>query len=43
VDAVRGLCIGHHAFPLALDAAVVFVSAVVMGALATRAFAGMEV
>ena len=23
VDAVRGLCIGHHAFPLALDVAVV--------------------
>jgi ABC-2 type transport system permease protein len=43
VDAVRGLCIGHHAFPLALDAAVVFASAVLMGALATRAFARMEV
>jgi ABC-2 type transport system permease protein len=43
VDAVRGLCIGHHAFPLALDAAVVVVSAVLMGGVATRAFARMEV
>lgn len=43
VDAVRGLCIGHHGFPLALDAAMVVVSAVAMGAFATRAFARMEV
>ena len=43
VDAVRGLCIGPHAFPLALDVAVVCVSALVFGGLATRAFARMEV
>jgi ABC-2 type transport system permease protein len=43
VDAVRGLCIGSHAFPMLLDVAVVCVSAAVFGALATRAFARMEV
>jgi ABC-2 type transport system permease protein len=43
VDAVRGLCIGPHAFPLALDVGVVCASALVFGALATRAFARMEV
>ena len=42
VDAVRGLCLGHHGFPLALDLAVVLVSAVVLGGLATRAFRRME-
>ena len=42
VDAVRGLCLGHHGFPLALDLAVVLLSAVVLGALATRAFRRME-
>lgn len=42
VDAVRGLCLGHHGFPLALDLAVVVLSAVVLGALATRAFRRME-
>jgi ABC-2 type transport system permease protein len=43
VDAVRGLCIGPHAFPLALDIAVVCASALVFGGLATRTFARMEV
>jgi ABC-2 type transport system permease protein len=43
VDALRGLCLGTHAFPLALDGAVAVASALVMGALATRAFARMEV
>ena len=43
VDAVRGLCIGHHGFPLALDAAVIGLSAVIMGAFATRTFSRMEV
>src|SRR4051812_13972674 len=33
VDGVRGLCIGHHAFPIALDVAVVLASVVVFGAL----------
>ncbi|HMC94046.1 MAG TPA: ABC transporter permease, partial [Polyangia bacterium] len=42
VDAVRGLCIGHHSFPLPLDVAVVCASAVLFGALATRAFHKME-
>ena len=43
VDAVRGLCIGHHAFPIALDVAVVLAAALVFGALARRAFNKMEV
>jgi ABC-2 type transport system permease protein len=43
VDALRGLCLGVHQFPLALDVAVVGATACVMGALATRAFARMEV
>ncbi len=42
VDAVRGLCLGHHAFPLVLSIGVVVASAVVLGALATRAFRRME-
>jgi ABC-2 type transport system permease protein len=42
VDAVRGLCLGHHGFPLVLDVGVVLASAVVLGALATRAFRRME-
>jgi len=42
VDAVRGLCIGHHSFPIALDAAIVLASAILFGALATRAFRKME-
>ena len=42
VDAVRGLCLGHHGFPLALDVGVVIASALVLGALATRAFRRME-
>ncbi len=43
VDGVRGLCIGHHAFPLALDVGVVALSVLVFGALATRAFDRMEI
>jgi ABC-2 type transport system permease protein len=43
VDGVRGLCIGHHAFPIALDVGVVLASVVVFGALATRAFERMEI
>ncbi|HLK90590.1 MAG TPA: ABC transporter permease [Polyangia bacterium] len=42
VDAVRGLCIGHHAFPLLLSTAVVVVSALILAALATRSFSRME-
>ena len=42
VDAVRGLCIGHHSFPLSLDVAIVCASAVLFGGLATRAFRKME-
>jgi ABC-2 type transport system permease protein len=42
VDAVRGLCIGHHSFPLLLDVAVILGSAVIFAALATRAFRKME-
>ena len=43
VDAVRGLCIGPHHFPLALDVAVALAAALVFGALALRAFNRMEV
>jgi ABC-2 type transport system permease protein len=43
VDAVRGLCVGHHSFPLAVSAGVAVLSAVVFGALATRSFARMEI
>jgi ABC-2 type transport system permease protein len=43
VDAVRGLMIGVHHFPLVLDVGVVGLSAVAFGALATRAFNRMEV
>jgi ABC-2 type transport system permease protein len=42
VDAVRGLCLGRHAFPLVLDVAVAVVAAVAFGALARRAFVRME-
>jgi ABC-2 type transport system permease protein len=42
VDAVRGLCLGQHAFPLSLSIGVVVGSSVVLGALATRAFRRME-
>jgi ABC-2 type transport system permease protein len=42
VDAVRGLCIGHHSFPLVVDVAVIVASAVVWAALATRSFRRME-
>jgi ABC-2 type transport system permease protein len=42
VDAVRGLCLGHHAFPLPLSIAVVVASSVALAALATRAFRRME-
>jgi ABC-2 type transport system permease protein len=43
VDAVRGLCLGHHVFPLALDIGVVVAAALLLGALARRAFSRMEV
>jgi ABC-2 type transport system permease protein len=43
VDAVRGLCLGHHEFPLALDIGVVVAAALLLGALARRAFSRMEV
>jgi hypothetical protein len=39
---VRGLCIGHHAFPLPVSAAVVVGSALLLAALATRSFRKME-
>jgi ABC-2 type transport system permease protein len=42
VDAVRGLCLGPHAFPLALDVAVTVAAALAFGALARRAFLRME-
>jgi ABC-2 type transport system permease protein len=42
VDAVRGLCIGHHTFPLPVSAAVVVGSALLLWALATRSFRKME-
>jgi len=42
VDAVRGLLIGHHSFPLVVDIAVILGSAVVLAALATRSFRRME-
>jgi ABC-2 type transport system permease protein len=43
VDAVRGLCLGRHAFPIALDIAVAVAAALAFGALALRAFNKMEV
>ena len=43
VDAVRGLCLGRHQFPIALDVAVVLAAALAMGTLARRAFDKMEV
>src|SRR5262245_25281690 len=43
VDAVRGLCIGHHSFPIALDIAVALAAALAFGALARRSFNKMEV
>jgi ABC-2 type transport system permease protein len=43
VDAVRGLCIGAHHFPIALDIAVALAAAVAFGALARRSFSKMEV
>jgi ABC-2 type transport system permease protein len=43
VDAVRGLCIGRHHFPIALDVAVACATALAFGALARRAFNRMEV
>ena len=43
VDAVRGLCLGVHHFPIALDVAVALAAALAFGALARRAFNNMEV
>ncbi|MRG95161.1 ABC transporter permease [Polyangium spumosum] len=42
VDATRGLCVGVHHFPIALDAAVVLGTLVVLGALAVRSFSRMQ-
>lgn len=42
VDGARGLLVGVHHFPLALDAAVVAAAVVVLGGLAARSFARME-
>jgi ABC-2 type transport system permease protein len=42
VDGVRGLCLGRHSFPIALDVAVAAVAALAFGALARRAFLRME-
>lgn len=42
VDATRGLLIGVHHFPLALDCGVVLASALTLGALATRSFGKMQ-
>jgi ABC-2 type transport system permease protein len=42
VDGTRGLLVGVHHFPIALDAAVVAVAVVVLGGLAARSFAQME-
>ena len=42
VDAVRGLCLGRHAFPIILDVAVAVASALIFGALARRTFLRME-
>jgi len=42
VDGVRGLTIGIHHFPYAVDVAVVVVTAVVVAGLATRRFQRME-
>jgi ABC-2 type transport system permease protein len=43
VDAVRGLCLGTHHFPIALDVAVAVAAALVLGGLARRSFNKMEV
>jgi ABC-2 type transport system permease protein len=43
VDAVRGLCLGVHHFPIVVDVAVVLAAAVAFGMLARRAFNKMEV
>lgn len=42
VDAVRGLCIGPHHFPIALDVAVALAAALTFGALARQSFNKME-
>ena len=42
VDGVRGLCLGPHTFPLALDVAVAVAAALAFGALARRSFDRME-
>jgi ABC-2 type transport system permease protein len=43
VDAVRGLCLGVHHFPIALDVAVAVLAALALGGLARRSFNKMEV
>jgi ABC-2 type transport system permease protein len=42
VDAVRGLCIGVHHFPFALDIGVIAVTAVLLAVLATVRFRRMD-
>ncbi|MDI1446608.1 ABC transporter permease [Polyangium sp. 6x1] len=42
VDATRGLCVGVHHFPIALDAGVVLATLGVFGTLAVRSFARMQ-
>jgi ABC-2 type transport system permease protein len=42
VDAARGLMVGVHHFPLALDLAMVIATTVAMGAIATLRFSRME-
>lgn len=42
VDAARGLAVGVHRFPLALDLAVVALVALALGGWATRAFGKMQ-
>jgi ABC-2 type transport system permease protein len=43
VDAVRGLLIGRHSFPIVLDVAVALAAALAFGAFAVRSFNKMEV
>lgn len=42
VDGVRGFCLGHSAFPVVVDVLVAAGAALLLGALAGRAFARME-
>ena len=42
VDATRGLCVGVHHFPIALDVGVVLGTLALVGALAVRSFSRMQ-